>query len=416
MKERRWNFPVFSFVVSTLQHLNKNQGKTIMNQEIVTQINNYFQQQFNSQPQLYRSPGRVNIIGEHTDYNNGFVLPAAIDKAMYLGINRREDDIILLHSLDFNETLEIRLEQVQPQEAAWANYVLGVVAQLQKRACALSGFNLVFAGDVPIGSGLSSSAAVECAVAFALNESFSLGLSKQEMAFIAQKAEHEYAKVMCGIMDQFASVFGKRDHLIKLDCRSIEFEYVPLNLNGHKIVLFNTNVSHSLASSEYNTRRAQCEQGVGMVKDSYPEVESLRDVDLLMLDEMVKPKDHLIYRRCRYVVEENQRLLQGCDDLQRGDISALGEKMFLSHQGLSRDYEVSCKELDFLAEAVKAHPAVLGARMMGGGFGGCTINIIKEEAIESIVPELTAAYEQAMNLPLTTYIVTTSDGSGKLTL
>lgn len=383
-------------------------------QQSVQNIEQFFRDQHQQKAQVFRSPGRVNIIGEHTDYNNGFVLPAAINKAVYVGIGQRNDSRIHLHSLDFGESAELGLEEVRKIEKPWANYILGVVAQFQKKGFALSGFNLVMAGDVPIGSGLSSSAAVECSVAFGLNEVFGLQRSKKELALLAQKAEHEFAGVLCGIMDQFASVFGKKDHVIKLDCQSLDYEYVPLHLEGYKIVLLNTNVSHSLASSEYNTRRAQCEEGVAMVRAKYPQVQSLRDVNLTMLDEMVKPKDDLIYRRCSYVVKENGRLLEGCEDLKKGDLEALGQKMFATHEGLSKDYEVSCRELDFLADTVKLHPSVLGARMMGGGFGGCTINIMKEDALDTIIPELSAAYEQAMGKPLTAYIVQTADGSGSV--
>ena len=232
-----------------------------------------------------------------------------------------------------------------------------------------------------------------------------------DQAFIAQKAEHEFAGVLCGIMDQFASVFGKRDHVIRLDCRSLEYEYVPLKMDGFRILLLNTNVKHALGDTEYNTRRAQCEEGVSFVRTHHPGVKSLRDVTMQQLDQLVRPKDELIYRRCRYVVEENERLLAGCEDLKAGRVEALGQKMFASHKGLSRDYEVSCRELDFLVEAVRTHPGVIGARMMGGGFGGCTINLVREDVIEDILPELSAAYVNAMGKELTPYIASIEDGT-----
>jgi galactokinase len=234
------------------------------------------------------------------------------------------------------------------------------------------------------------------------------------MVKIAQKAEHAFAGVMVGIMDMFASMFGKKDHVIKLDCRSLEYEYKPLKLEGYKVVLFNTNVEHSLASSEYNTRRKQCELGVAWVKEHHPEVTALRDADMNMLNEYVLPKDEIIYKRCKYVVEEIDRLLRGSDDLERGDIKALGQKMFRTHEGLSKDYEVSCKELDFLVEAVKDNEAVIGARMMGGGFGGCTINIIKEEAIKDLKEKLSKEYTKAMGLELTTYIAQIENGTERI--
>jgi galactokinase len=370
-----------------------------------------FQRNFNEEPTIVRSPGRVNIIGEHTDYNNGFVLPAAIDKAIYVAVTPRQDDIIRLYSGEFDESFETSLGTLMPTDKGWPNYILGVADQLIKRGYSINGFNMAIDGDVPIGSGLSSSAAVECATAFALNEIFKLRIDKKDLAFIGQKAEHTFAGVMCGIMDQFASVFGKKDHVIKLDCQSIEYEYVPLVLEGYKLVLLNTNVKHSLASSEYNTRRTQCEQGVAWVKEHVPEVNSLRDVTMEMLHQYVEPKDHLIYERCKYVVEEKERLLSGCEDLRRGDLEALGKKMFETHDGLSKEYEVSCKELDFLVDAVRDNPNVVGARMMGGGFGGCTINIVKEEAIDELIEQLQESYQKNMGKQLTAYIAQVENGT-----
>lgn len=363
-----------------------------------------------SKPLMVRSPGRVNLLGEHTDYNEGFVLPAAIDKAVYVAVQKRNDDTIAMHAIEFNDSYQTTISQITPRKGQWTNYVLGVVAQILKRGHPISGFNLVINGEIPFGAGLSSSAAVECATAFALNELFQLELSKEDLIFIAQKAEHEYAGVMCGIMDQFASVFGKKDHVVKLDCRSMDYEYVPLKLEGFKILLLNTNVKHSLASSEYNVRRQQCEKGVALVQKHHPQVHSLRDVTPQMLDQYVA-SEPLIYQRCQYVVEENLRLLQGCEDLKAGHLEALGKKMFDTHEGLSKQYEVSCKELDFLVDAVKNNPAVLGARMMGGGFGGCTINIVKEEAIDKLVEELSRSYTKATGLQLTAYVAGIEDGT-----
>ncbi|HWJ26083.1 MAG TPA: galactokinase family protein, partial [Flavisolibacter sp.] len=243
-----------------------------MNEEISKKVGEKFLALFNEKPLLVKSPGRVNIIGEHTDYNNGFVLPAAIDKAICVGVSPRNDDQIKLYSGDFDESFETTVSQMKPTEKGWPNYILGVADQLVKRGYQVRGFNLVIDGNVPIGSGLSSSAAVECSTAFALNDIFGLNIPKMELVFIAQKAEHEFAHVMCGIMDQFASVFGKKDHVIRLDCQTLNYEYVPFKLEGYKLVLLNTNVKHSLGSSEYNTRRQQCEQGVVWVKEHHPEV------------------------------------------------------------------------------------------------------------------------------------------------
>jgi galactokinase len=377
----------------------------------VQKLSTKFKELYSAEPILFRSPGRVNIIGEHTDYNEGFVLPAAIDKAIYLAINKRGDEEIHLYAQDFQQTYQSTLSTVAPTDKGWPNYILGVVDQLQKRGYKLGGFNLVIDGDVPLGAGLSSSAAVECATAFALNTIFDLGADKMELVKAAQLAEHTFAGVMCGIMDQFASMFGKEGHVIKLDCRSLQYEYVPLDLKGYKILLLNTNVKHALSDSEYNTRRKQCEQGVAWIKEKYPQVNSLRDATMAMIDELVKPKDETIYLRCKYVVEEIERLLTGCEALKAGDIKALGEKMFRTHEGLSKEYEVSCKELDFLVDAVKGNPAVLGSRMMGGGFGGCTINLVKEEAIDELIQKLSVQYKAAMNLELSAYVAQIEDGS-----
>lgn len=374
-------------------------------------VRDKFTRRFKTKPFVVRSPGRVNIIGEHTDYNNGFVLPAAIDKAIYVAIGKREDDKIVLYSEEFGEEYQSTVSTVAPSDKHWPNYVLGVVDQLNKRGYKVSGFDLNFDGDVPVGAGLSSSAAVECSTAFALSELFKLNIPKIELAEIGQKTEHTFAGVMVGIMDPFASVFGRKDHLIKLDCQSLAYEYVPLRMDSYKILLLNTNVKHSLASSEYNTRRKECEAGVEMVRNAGHKVDSLRDVTMDMLQQYVQPKDATIYKRCKYVVEENARLLSACDHLQAGDIDDLGQKMYGSHNGLSKEYEVSCPELDFLVDAVRGNSAVLGARMMGGGFGGCTINIVREDAIDSLVEDIFKKYKAAMHKDLTPYIAQIADGS-----
>ncbi|MEP7165313.1 MAG: galactokinase [Ferruginibacter sp.] len=378
---------------------------------MLEKIKQVFIAKYRQEPTVFRSPGRVNILGEHTDYNEGFVLPAAIDKNIYIAISKRTDNTINLYAVDFDDNFSCDVSDVKRSSTQWANYILGVVDQLQKQGFILTGFNAVVDGDVPIGAGLSSSAAVECATIFALNKMFELGLDRLQMVPLAQKAEHVFAGVNCGIMDQFASMFGKKDHVIKLDCRSLDYEYVPFKLDGYKIVLLNTNVKHNLAASEYNTRRLQCEKGIALIAKHHPGVKSLRDVSMDMLNEYVEPVDPLVYQRCRYVVEENERLLGACEDLKRGDIRALGEKMFQTHMGLSYHYDVSCKELDFLVEYVKSNPAVAGARMMGGGFGGCTINLVREEAIEKLVQDISKSYSEAMDLPLTAYIASIEDGT-----
>jgi galactokinase len=352
---------------------------------IINTIQQKFEQTFSEKPLIVRAPGRVNLIGEHTDYNDGFVLPAAINKAIYLGVSKRADDQIHLVSIDLNESFTGTVNKLEKTAPHWTLYILGVVEQFQKAGKTVGGFNLVFSGDIPLGAGLSSSAALECGVAFGLNELFSLGLDRVTMVKMAQAAENEFVGVKCGIMDQFASMMGHKNSVIQLDCRS-------------------------LASSEYNTRRSQCEQGVKLIQEKYPEVKNLRDATQQMLDELVKDQDPVVYRRCRYVVQENRRLLEGCEDLKRGDVAAFGKKMFATHEGLSKNYEVSCPELDFLIDCVKDQPAVLGARMMGGGFGGCTINLVKKDAIPQLIEDVSAKYEARTGKKPKVYVAETEAG------
>ncbi len=359
---------------------------------------------------VVRSPGRINLIGEHTDYNNGFVLPAAIDKAIYIVAERAPGNLISLHAVDFNESVEVELEAIKPVPGHWSTYVLGVVDQLKKGEYAIAGFRLWIYGDVPLGAGLSSSAAVECGTAFALNELFSLHIHRTELIRISQLAEHVFAGVQCGIMDQFASMMGKKDHVIKLDCRSLDFEYFPLELPGYTIVLFDSQVKHSLASTAYNERRRECEQGVQLLQEQYPEVKSLRDATVSMIEDSID-SNHIIYNRCKYVVEENDRVLGGCNDLLNGNLEAFGKKMFASHKGLSEMYGVSCRELDLLVKTAGSMPAVIGSRMMGGGFGGCTINIIKEEMVNEVAQKTGEQYHTTLQKELKTYTVEIENGT-----
>ena len=362
-------------------------------------------------PLMVRSPGRVNLIGEHTDYNQGFVLPAAIDKAIYLAIGPRRDNEIHLFSVDLDQSFICTLDLPEPPPEHWPNYLLGVVQQFQQAGRSPGGFNCVFAGDIPLGSGMSSSAALECATAFGLNELFHLHFDPLTMVRLSQRAENVFVGVQCGIMDQFASMFGRRDHVIRLDCQSLEYAWFPFNLEGIRIVLLDTNVKHSLASTEYNTRRQQCEAGVRLIRVHHPEVTSLRDATLELLDRYVKPVDELVWRRCSFIVGENARLLAATEDLLNGDLRAFGAKMFETHDGLSHDYEVSCPELDFLVDQVRDDDDVIGARMMGGGFGGCTINLLREEAIDNLVARITPVYRAAMNKQMKVYVAQIEDGT-----
>ena len=358
-----------------------------------------------------RSPGRVNLIGEHTDYNQGFVLPAAINKAIYMVVSRRADEEIHIVSLDLDRAYTGNVGALVPSGLHWPDYILGVVQQLQALGKTVGGFNCVFGGDIPLGAGMSSSAALECATAYSLNELFGLELDPLTMVKLSQKAENVFVGVQCGIMDQFASMFGRKDHVIRLDCQSLEYSYFPFKTDGIRIVLLDSNVKHSLVTSEYNTRRQQCEAGVRLVQQHHPEVRSMRDVTLEQLQAYVAPVDELIYRRCSYVVEENARLQSATADLLRGDIAAFGQELYGSHEGLSKKYEVSCPELDFLVDQVRGQQGVIGARMMGGGFGGCTINLVREEAIDALVERLTPVYRQAMDKELKVYIGRIENGT-----
>ncbi|BDD12220.1 galactokinase (plasmid) [Fulvitalea axinellae] len=370
-----------------------------------------FQQLYGSTPIIARSAGRVNLIGEHTDYNDGFVLPAAIDKEIVFALAKNNSDTCRLYSVDLDDSAEFSISAPAKTDKAWANYVVGVAAEMMAIGAEIGGFDCVFGGDVPLGAGLSSSAALECALANGLNELFGCGFDKLTLVKSAQKAEHNYAGVKCGIMDQFASVFGTAGHCVRLDCRTLEYSYFPLNIDGYKLVLCDTNVKHSLASSEYNTRREQCESGVEILKKYQPEIANLRDVSLELLQAHKDEMDPVIYKRCEYVVKENARVVKACEHLDAGNLEAFGEQMYLSHEGLSNDYEVSCPELDFLVEQTRNNANVLGSRMMGGGFGGCTINLVKEEAIESFVAETAEAYQKAMGKEMKSYTVVIGDGA-----
>ena len=313
------------------------------------QIEAKFRELFASSPTMFSSPGRINLIGEHTDYNDGLVLPAAIDKEMALAISVKKDGPCIVYSYDYEHQISFNLENFSANSTPWLNYILGVVAQIQKKGMSIRPFDCVFGGNIPLGAGLSSSAALECVFIYALNELNSLGLDKLEMVKMAQKAEHEYAGVNCGIMDQFASMFGEKDHVIQLDCRSLEYRSFPFVLDDYDVVLCDTNVKHSLASSEYNLRRQECERGVAMLQKYQPDIKSLRDVSIELLEAHKNEIDEVSYRRCRYVIEEIQRVKDSCLMLENGDMDTFGKNMFATHEGLSKEYEVSCDELDFFS-------------------------------------------------------------------
>lgn len=373
-----------------------------------------FQRLYQKTPELIvRAPGRINLIGEHTDYNNGFVLPAAINKEIIFQLAISEQKQSQVYAIDLQEEFSFFNEElIISHDKKWANYLLGVIAGFKKRGHEIPPLQVAFGGNIPLGAGLSSSAAMECGFAFAINELMDLKLSKEELAHIAQKAEHEFAGVQCGIMDQFASLMGKKEHVIRLDCESLEYSYYPFPMDEYQIVLCDTQVKHSLASSEYNNRRKECEEGVALLATYYPDVQSLRDTNLLMLEKHKIEMDPIVHDRCLYIIQENQRVLKGCQDLSMGNLEAFGEKMYASHKGLSGKYAVSCEELDFLVDHTLEKPYVLGARMMGGGFGGCTINLVKVTEIERFEEEMKKAYQDEFDMELLTYQVSIEGGVG----
>ncbi len=376
-------------------------------------VNQVFTENFKIQPMIVRSPGRVNLIGEHTDYNGGFVLPAATDKAAYLAISPSNSAIGKWISIDMKESVEVSFDSIKPFEKyGWANYILGVIEQFQNRGLAVKPFDCVLAGDVPIGSGMSSSAALESAVGFAINEINGFGLSRKELAKLVQQAENEFIGVKCGIMDMFASLHGKENNVIRLDCETLEYQYFPLNLGEYKIVLFDSGVKHNLVESEYNLRRQQCEDGLAFFRKYFDEsVKNLSQVPLSWLQSSRSQLDPIVYKRCQYVIEENQRILAGCEDLKLGRLKDFGIKMTATHEGLRNLYEVSCPELDFLVDSLWHESSVLGSRVMGGGFGGCTINLIKVDAIEELFARLSISYENKTGIKLKMYSVVTANGT-----
>jgi len=361
---------------------------------------------------IINSPGRINIIGEHTDYNNGFVLPTAIDKKITFKFRKnQEDNSCHVKSLDFDKSFTFDLQKIAESDTQWENYILGVIFEIQQLTNKLAGFDCEFSSDIPIGSGISSSAALECGLAYGLNELFDLQLTKLQIVELSQRAEHNYVGTKCGIMDQFASVMSKEGHVILLDCQSLVATYVPINIAPYKLLLLNTNVSHNLASGEYNTRRQQCEEGVAVIQKKYADVTSLRDVSMDMLREFKLDLLDVVYDRCMYVVQEKERTLNAVKALKTSDLKALGDLMYQTHDGLQNLYEVSCKELDFLVDFSKEYDQVVGARVMGGGFGGCTINLIHQDAVADFTKEVSEAYFNAFEIKLSSFEAMPSGGT-----
>lgn len=372
-----------------------------------------FESVFNHAPEvLVRAPGRINLIGEHTDYNNGFVLPAAVSQSIYFAIGKAQHaDECNLISIDFDQRYRFKLTEMVPLEAdSWQNYILGVAAEILKTGRRIEGFNMVFSGNVPRGSGMSSSAALECGTCYALSELFDLKISKVEMVKLSQMAEHNYAGVKCGIMDQFASMMGKSSSALMLDCRSLDYSYFPVGLGDNELILLNSNVTHSLASSEYNIRRAQCEEAIAALNDISASINSLRDVSIEMLLKAKPNMNEVVYRRAKYVIEENERVTVFARAISSGNLRKAGEILTIAHNAMRYDYEITCPEIDFITNYVTNHKEVLGARMMGGGFGGCVLVLVKKGVANDLNIELNNSYEEEYKREVTLIEVDISDG------
>lgn len=379
--------------------------------EIALKVKSSFSKKFKEVPHLYYSPGRINLIGEHVDYNDGFVMPAAIDKGIYFAIALNDSEELNCYSIDFDESISVPLSAIKKMDS-WKNYVLGIVNEFQKLNLPVKGFNCVFGGNIPIGGGMSSSAALEGGISFSLNELCDYKMNRKDLALLGQRAEHNFPGVMCGIMDQYANMMGKKDTVILLDCKNITHEYIPLDIEGYQLVLINSKVHHSLASSAYNQRRKECEKGLEILKREL-HVQSFRDIknpdDLIPFKTTMEDK---VYRRCSFVVEEIYRTQKAATLLKGNDIAGFGQFMFETHNGLKNLYEVSCPELDFLVELAAKNKNVIGARLMGGGFGGCTINMVKENEVDHFLSETSAAYKKQFHIEAEHYEVSIVDGTG----
>jgi len=363
---------------------------------------------------VYASPGRINLIGEHTDYNNGFVFPGAVEQGMIAEIKPNGTRVVRAYSIDLKDYVEFSLDDEAGPKASWARYIFGVCREMMALGVPVEGFNTAFAGDVPLGAGMSSSAALESVYAFALNDIWGENkVEKMELARVGQRTEHKYVGCNCGIMDQFASVFGKAGSLMRLDCRSGEFEYFPWNPKGYKLVLVNSQVKHELVGSPYNDRRLSCERVAEVIAKHHPEVKSLRDADYDMLEEVKAEVSEEDYKRARYVIGEVVRVLNVCNALEKADYETVGKMMYETHYGLSKEYEVSCEELDFLNDIAKEE-GVTGSRIMGGGFGGCTINLIADELVDNFKKVVTEKFSAKYGKKPIIIDVVIGDGSRKL--
>lgn len=383
-----------------------------MNKILANTTTAFFEKTFGNTPQkIVLSPGRINIIGEHIDYNDGFVLPAAIDKAICFAFETSNAPTSTIVAIDLDESFEINVENpLTLNETIWTNYFRGVLHQLQNKGLVIGNFNCVFSSTIPVGSGLSSSAALECGFLFGLNELFHLNIKPVDIALMGQSAEH-WVGINCGIMDQFSSVMGKANQVIKIDCRTLEYEYHNADFSDYSLVLFDSNVKHSLFSSAYNQRRQECEKGLAILTTNFPEVTSFREATVEQILSIKNQMTEEVFKRSHYAIKEIKRVALACEALDRGDIVTLGQLLFETHEGLSKEYEVSCAELDMIVETLKKEPAVVGSRLMGGGFGGCTINLIKKGQEEVIKAKLAQLYQETFGIELKTYEVTIANGT-----
>lgn len=383
-----------------------------MNEILIKSTTDFFQKTFNSvADKVVLSPGRINIIGEHIDYNDGYVLPAAIDKIICFAFEKNNTNSANIYAIDLNESVEIDVsKEAVLSEVVWTNYLKGVLLQLKLKGYNVGGFNCVFSSNIPIGSGLSSSAALECGFLYGINEMFNLGIKPIDIALMGQKAEH-WVGINCGIMDQFSSVMGLENKVIKIDCRTLDYTYHDANFVDYSLILFDSNVKHSLFTSEYNNRRIECNEGLTIINENYPEIESFRDCSVQQVLDLEGKMSANVFKRSLYAVKEIKRVIQACEALDKGDIKSLGKLMFETHEGLSKDYNVSCAELDYLVDLAKAEEDVIGSRLMGGGFGGCTITLVKKGSEAVIKEKFTKLYLGKFNIDLKIYDVKVSNGT-----
>ncbi|MBF6640563.1 galactokinase [Flavobacterium sp. J49] len=384
-----------------------------MKKKLIQHTTEHFEKTFQKTPEhIFLSPGRINIIGEHIDYNDGFVMPAAINKYICFAVSKNSDSHCTLIAKDLNEAYKFDLnEDLKPIDKMWANYILGVLHEIKQRGYTLKGFDMVFSSTIPMGAGLSSSAALECGIGYAMNKLYDLGLTKEDIALIGQKSEHTFVGVNCGIMDQFASVFGKKNSVIKLDCNTLEYEYYKADFKKYSLLLLDSNVKHTHLTSGYNVRRQEVEEGLAIIKEHFPQIKTFRDCSEEMILGLKEQLGETIFKRCHFVVKEIQRVLDAAKALNNSDFKKLGRLMSETHEGLSKDYEVSCDEIDFLVDAVQHEKSVLGSRMMGGGFGGCSINLVEKGSEKELIGKISTQYRNAFGIELKAYKVKISKGT-----